>query len=143
VMTRTHATGSAYSYGKRYLLSGIFNLAVDDDDDGNGGRRAAPPIRRDLPQIQRPQEPDELIDPLTGEVEPVEPYSIEMNTGSTWSQFLEPLQRHILAASTIGEVDEWMLKNQDLLLRLKESKPQLFRLFEKNIEPKKLELTGG
>lgn len=37
VMTPTHATGSATSYGKRYLLSGIFNVAIgQDDDDGNG-----------------------------------------------------------------------------------------------------------
>lgn len=36
VMTRTHATGSAYSYGQRYLLKGIFNIIVSDhDDDGN------------------------------------------------------------------------------------------------------------
>ena len=37
VMTRTHATGAAASYGQRYLLKLIFNLAVGDvDDDGNG-----------------------------------------------------------------------------------------------------------
>ncbi len=37
VMTRTHATGAAASYGQRYLLKMIFNLAVGDiDDDGNG-----------------------------------------------------------------------------------------------------------
>jgi hypothetical protein len=36
VMTKTHATGSAISYGKRYLLLMIFNLAVgENDDDGN------------------------------------------------------------------------------------------------------------
>lgn len=36
VMTKTHATGSAKSYGKRYLLKDIFNLAIgEDDDDGN------------------------------------------------------------------------------------------------------------
>ena len=36
VMTRTHATGSALSYGMRYLLKLIFNVAVgEDDDDGN------------------------------------------------------------------------------------------------------------
>jgi hypothetical protein len=36
VMTRTHATGSAISYGKRYLLNMIFNLAIGEtDDDGN------------------------------------------------------------------------------------------------------------
>ena len=37
VMTRTHATGSAVSYGKRYLLLMIFNLTIggEHDDDGN------------------------------------------------------------------------------------------------------------
>jgi len=36
MMTRTHAAGSAMSYGMRYLLKLIFNVAVgEDDDDGN------------------------------------------------------------------------------------------------------------
>lgn len=36
VMTKTHAVGSAMSYGMRYLLKMIFNIAVgEDDDDGN------------------------------------------------------------------------------------------------------------
>jgi hypothetical protein len=36
VMTRTHAVGSAASYGMRYLLKMIFNVAVGEtDDDGN------------------------------------------------------------------------------------------------------------
>lgn len=38
VMTKTHASGSAMSYGMRYLLKLIFNVAIgEDDDDGNGG----------------------------------------------------------------------------------------------------------
>ena len=37
VMTKTHATGSADSYAKRYLLKDIFNIAVGEgDNDGNG-----------------------------------------------------------------------------------------------------------
>jgi len=37
VMTKTHAQGAALSYGKRYLLILIFNIAVgEDDNDGNG-----------------------------------------------------------------------------------------------------------
>jgi hypothetical protein len=38
VMTRTHATGSAFTYGRRYLLALTFNLAIGEllDDDGNG-----------------------------------------------------------------------------------------------------------
>lgn len=37
VMTKTHATGSAMTYGQRYLLKLIFNVAIgEQDDDGNG-----------------------------------------------------------------------------------------------------------
>lgn len=36
VMTKTHASGSAMSYGMRYLLKLIFNIAIgEEDDDGN------------------------------------------------------------------------------------------------------------
>ena len=36
VMTRTHALGSVFTYGQRYLLKMIFNVAIgDSDDDGN------------------------------------------------------------------------------------------------------------
>ncbi len=48
VMTKTHAVGSAMSYGKRYLVNMIFNVAVgDDDDDGN---RAATQVLPDKPK---------------------------------------------------------------------------------------------
>ena len=41
VMTKTHATGAAMSYGMRYLLKMIFNVAIgEDDDDGNESRDA-------------------------------------------------------------------------------------------------------
>lgn len=43
VMTKTHAVGSALSYGMRYLLKMIFNVAVgDDDDDGNAAGQSVP-----------------------------------------------------------------------------------------------------
>lgn len=42
IMSRTHATGAALSYGARYLLKLIFNVSVGaEDDDGNAA--AAPP----------------------------------------------------------------------------------------------------
>lgn len=37
VMTKTHATGSAFTYGKRYVLGGIFNIVVSDDDGNKAG----------------------------------------------------------------------------------------------------------
>lgn len=42
VMTKTHATGAALTYGRRYLLSMIFNIAVGDDTDGNMPNGEAP-----------------------------------------------------------------------------------------------------
>ncbi len=43
VMTKTHATGSAHTYGRRYLLKDIFNIAIgENDDDGNGEDDRAP-----------------------------------------------------------------------------------------------------
>ena len=32
--TKVHGTGSAFSYGRRYLTAMIFNLTTNDDDDG-------------------------------------------------------------------------------------------------------------
>jgi ERF superfamily protein len=45
VMSRTHATGSAMTYGQRYLLKLIFNMAVGEDDDGNAAGRKTKPDR--------------------------------------------------------------------------------------------------
>ena len=48
VMTKTHAVGSAVSYGMRYLLKMIFNVAVgEDDDDGNRAANTPPPEKPD------------------------------------------------------------------------------------------------
>jgi hypothetical protein len=35
VMTKTHAAGAAMTYGQRYLLKMIFNIAIGNDTDGN------------------------------------------------------------------------------------------------------------
>jgi hypothetical protein len=44
VMSRTHATASAYSYGKRYLQDLIWNLAIIKDDDGVAAAGQQAPI---------------------------------------------------------------------------------------------------
>jgi hypothetical protein len=57
VMTKTHASGAAMSYGMRYLLKGIFNVAVGEDDrDGN-----APPRPAALITVQQADEIRDLI----------------------------------------------------------------------------------
>jgi len=55
VMTKTHATGAAVQYGRRYLLGMIFNLAVSKDDDGNG---ASKPVEQ--PEYLTPDQVNEL-----------------------------------------------------------------------------------
>lgn len=45
VMTKTHAAGSAVSYGQRYLLKMIFNIATGDDDGNKAG--AGPTVTED------------------------------------------------------------------------------------------------
>lgn len=56
VMTKTHATGSALTYGQRYLLKMIFNIAVDRDDDGNSaGRTVLNNVDPDVPKINQHQ----------------------------------------------------------------------------------------
>ncbi len=64
VMNRTHATGSAITYGRRYLLAMIFNLTVTRDDDGNaaGGKpqretRPAPTAQQTTPRFEDVQRP--------------------------------------------------------------------------------------
>lgn len=49
VMTKTHATIAATSYGQRALLKLAFNLSVDRDDDGN---RASAPVSGPISQAQ-------------------------------------------------------------------------------------------
>jgi ERF superfamily protein len=53
VMTKTHAVGSGVTYGRRYLLTMIFNI-VTDDDDGNAATRLPKKNARDIYQkLQR------------------------------------------------------------------------------------------
>jgi hypothetical protein len=47
VMSRTHATGSAITYGKRYLKNMIFDLRFKEtDDDGNGANGVRVPSEK-------------------------------------------------------------------------------------------------
>jgi len=73
VMTRTHATGSAVSYGMRYLVRMIFNVPeTEQDDDGNAaGRRYAPPRPAPNP-VYPPHDPEtgEIYDPVPPQTRP-------------------------------------------------------------------------
>lgn len=53
VMTKTHATGAAMSYGMRYMLKLIFNVAIGEDDTDGNAPGATSTIPEDLLQAAR------------------------------------------------------------------------------------------
>jgi len=66
VMTKTHATGAAASYGARYLLKLIFNVAVgESDDDGNGA--ADPQLANAIARIKAARDLTELQEVFAAE----------------------------------------------------------------------------
>jgi hypothetical protein len=100
VMSKTHATGSAITYGRRYLLSAIFNIATaDSDDDGNAAGRRAPQAGPNVMTAPKPkQQPvvgtDEFkkLDRLLSE----EAEAGSARLATAWKQ-LTPLQQHTMA----------------------------------------------
>jgi phage recombination protein Bet len=108
-------------------------------DEGEPVTATAPVVRVDLPAIQSAE--DEPID--HGDDDQLyheKPFTIQMEHGTTWGEFVQPLTRYILQSTSIEEYDEWRLKNQDMLLKLKQSKPELFKNFENSIAAKHEEL---
>lgn len=63
VMTKTHAIGAAITYGKRYLLGMIFNIAIGEDDDGNsnGGREPSRAAQDAIAKINSYEFPSDLV----------------------------------------------------------------------------------
>jgi hypothetical protein len=66
VMTKTHATGAAMSYGARYLLKYIFNIAVGEEDtDGNPGTADGDWLTSQIEEIGRCETLEGLQDAYT------------------------------------------------------------------------------
>jgi ERF superfamily len=78
VMTKTHATGSAVTYARRYLLAMIFNIPVGFDDDGQSAGRV--PRRPTTPAPNPMDLPPH--DPETGEILDTPPASGAAAAGS-------------------------------------------------------------
>jgi hypothetical protein len=134
----------ARTWGRRHVPELMLGVTFYEEADAIP---LAPRMINDLPQIQTPQASTapadaatEVIDQETGEVTTViKPYPIE---AKTWADFLTPMTAAILQCPTIAEYDEWVQLNQETLLKLKEAKPDLFKVFDKNIEAKLAELNA-
>jgi hypothetical protein len=104
VMTKTHAVGSAMSYGMRYLLKMIFNVAVgEDDDDGN--------------KASAKREPEMVVAPAG-----FENWFLDMEAlvaggcdwpklKDAWEKSKEEYRRHMVKTNK-SKVEGWKLKAQ-------------------------------
>lgn len=52
---KPQAMGSAITYGRRYTLSAICNIAADEDDDGNAASNRPAPARQEAKQEPKPE----------------------------------------------------------------------------------------
>jgi hypothetical protein len=117
VMTKTHATGSAMSYGQRYLLKMIFNISVGSDDDGN----AASPAQR-----SRVPSPSDAPAKATAAPEvPQAPHAIAGGKGAAgWAKLYVDA---ILTSDSSDVVDQWEKANAHNLEKVAQSDPQLYK----------------
>jgi|GEM_PF-5946413 len=138
MMTKTHATSSALTYGKRALLGMIFNIPVDTDDDGNraGGR---PPQQQRQPTVRPAEAP---VHPETGEVSPhtIAFLDAEDGTPETWQAFGARFIQAINSATTEPEVNAWITHNRTTLDQFQKDAPNVFVRLEAAIDKHRNEI---
>lgn len=106
VMSKTHATGSAVTYGMRYLVKMIFNVATGEaDDDGNAARNTAR-ARNQATEDERPdrQAPSNAVhedayDRETGE--------IRDETAIWKASYIQEAREYIRRATDAKALHEW------------------------------------
>lgn len=143
VMTRTHATMSAATYGKRGLLTMMFNLATDDDD-GNDAAGRVPPTRGREPPQRTPAKPPPVpeshysvyVDEKTGEQrEEVEPFEIawlEADTARSWGEKLMACLRAY--CRTLADFDGFIGVNQEGLATMRTTAVTTYSVLLSSIE---------
>jgi hypothetical protein len=86
-MSRTHAMGSGITYGRRYLLAMIFNLATTDkDDDGHaaGGKSyMGPPAARTADRVIEVKSDNPVTPPVTNT------YTLALEPGENLTQWTD------------------------------------------------------
>jgi hypothetical protein len=134
----------ARTWGRRHVPELLLGVTFYEEADAMAPQ--PPRVVSDLPKIQGAPpltgETREVIDHETGEVTEVTgqaPYTIE---AKTWAGFMEPMTAAILSCRNFAEYDGWMQANQETLIKLKETKPELYQIFDKSVAAKLTELQG-
>lgn len=128
VMTATHAYGSALTYGRRYLLSMIFNISTMDDDDGNaaGGKAASKRT-----QVQE-----------APAVEKKPPHEIPRPQGIKAVDWARSYVEQIKLCDTKEEMLAWQKANEKSLKDLEQMAPQVFERIIAVEEERREQLKG-
>jgi len=131
------AYAGARYWGRRHVPELLLGVTFVEEAEAVA---AAPKSINELPKIQTPptEKPVETIDAETGEV--VDPTVPRKITGKTWSDFIEPLTAAINNCQSIGTYDAWRDLNQETILKMKDTKPDLFAHFDKICAAKLAEL---
>jgi hypothetical protein len=122
VMTKTHAMGSAMTYGQRYLLKMIFNIAIGDDDDGN--RASAP---RQQSRVPSPSEEPAPAAKTDAPPVHVEPYFIAGVKGETPQSWAAKYEKAISGAKSLAELQTWDDLNDKTLQMLDDKAPKEYQ----------------
>jgi hypothetical protein len=136
VMSKTHATGSAVTYGRRYLLSMILNIATLQDDDGNAAGRYRPAERR---QETRPagNGGEQPAPPPQEQAKPAEkqaPHAIERPAGISAAAWGGKVIEQVLLCETVPEVDAWTKANDQSLADLEKAAPAIYEKVKRTID---------
>jgi hypothetical protein len=138
-MTRTHATMAATSYGKRGILTMMFNLATDDEPAGG-----KPPPRGQTPVQPAVSKPPavplesvvEVVDEKTGETkEKITPFTIDWlgaDTARSWGEKLMACLREYCRSA--ADVDGFINLNQQSLDTIRAAAPSTYRLLQSSID---------
>lgn len=127
VMTATHAYGSALTYGRRYLLSMIFNISTMDDDDGNAaGAKPKKTTIADAPKVTKAQ-----------------PHEIPRPAGIKAVDWGRAYVEQIKLAETSEELTAWWTANKGALKDMEKMAPQVYERIVAVEEERKEQLKKG
>lgn len=127
VMTATHAYGSALTYGRRYLLSMIFNISTMDDDDGNAaGAKTTAAKKTAIAPEQK--------------VEKTAPHEIPRPAGIKAVDWGRAYVEQIKLSDTVEEMTAWWTANKAALKDMEKMAPQVFERIVAVEEDRKAQL---
>ena len=136
MMTETHATMAAITYGRRNLEIMMFNLQIGDDLDGNAPRQPPQPRQAQATQAEKH---NEYTHPETGEVivldgEHLTPGMIEWLEKDVWQTWVPRFLAHVRTSQTADEAQQWVDLNTSRLQTLAAEKPATAVAVDKSID---------